>query len=162
MHSIYKVNQKVEKLQDKKSIKGIIDGEFPTFFEAYPSLTEFSSERWSYINHSKRHIDYYRDEIFWLSKQLFVSNVLAKKNGKIYADFEYYSFIDSISIIIDNIRENDILIIERNGEKVESILIESNIFTINSNYVMMLGDYFSIYLQSEESAIIQIKYRIIG
>lgn len=162
LHSIYRVNEKVEKLQEKKAAKGVIDGDFPTFFSTYPSLTEFCSERWNYVWHNDRNIDYYRSNPFWLSKQLFVTNVLIKKEGKIYTDLEYYTLVESVSTIIDNITKNDRIFIEVNNQLIYTKEINNNLSILDFNYVLMIGDYLTVYLESGLQSIAQIKYRVIG
>lgn len=160
MHPLLKLNEKVNKLQKNRSTKGYVDGLFPRYSDAYPCLTEFSGDYWHYIWHSERNIEYYRQDDLWLSKQIFITNVLSKKEGKILLDFEYYSFIESISIRFDTIK-NEVLFININEDNILSLIPTNEVTNIDFNYVLMVNDYLNIYSENN-SGIVQIKYRIIG
>ena len=160
---IDKLNTKVNKLQKNRSSEGYVNGRFPSNEDMYPVIGSFGSSYWKHVWHTDRGIEYYRIDDLWLSKQIFISTTLAKSVGKIFLDLEYYSYIESISIRIDDIiEEDDILYILINDELIQSVYINQSILNIDFNRVLMLGDYLTVYRGSDLSGIIQIKYRIIG
>ena len=159
---INKLNEKIAQTQKNKPSEGYVNGTFPTFNDCYPCLSYFSSRYWQKLWHRERGIEYFKKGDFWVSNQLFLSTTLSKNVGKIYLDLEYYSLVESISIVVDTIIENDTLIIELNNEIIHKELINTNLITIDMNPIIMIGDYLTIYFESENSGIIQIKYRIIG
>lgn len=157
---IEKVNNKVTRLQKSLPSEGYTAGNFPIYADSYPCLAEFSSRFWQYVWHKERGIEYYKSDNLWLSKQLFISTVLSKPEGKILLDLEYYSYIESISIRFDNI-VNDILYININEDNILKLEINTDLINIDFNYILMVNDYLSIYLDNS-SGIVQIKYRLIG
>jgi len=159
---ITKLNDKITQTQKNKPNEGYVNGTFPTFNDCYPCLSDFSSRYWQKLWHKERGIEYFKQGDFWLSNQLFLSTTLSKSVGKIYLDLDFYSLIESISIISDELIENDTLIIKVNNEIINTIIVNSTLLNLDINYLLMLGDYLTIYFESENSGIIQIKYRIIG
>lgn len=158
---INKLNDKVELTKRQRPSEGYINGCFPLYSDAYPCMTEFSSRYWQQVWHKDRGIEYYKCNDFWLSKQIFTSVTLSKPEGKVYLNSEYYSYINTISIIRDNNYTNN-LFIELNKDLLYSCSIQDNIINLDINYILMIGDYLTIYLENNESGIIQIQYRIIG
>lgn len=157
---IDKVNTKVKKMQKATSSEGYTSGNFPLYSDCYPCLSEFSTRYWQHIWHKERGMEYYKSDGLWLTKQLFLSTVLSKKEGKILLDLEYYSYIESISIRFDTVI-NDTLYININGINIITKYLNNNLITLDFNYILKLNDYLNIYLDNN-SAIIQIKYRLIG
>lgn len=159
---INKLNDKIKQTQKNKPSEGYVNGNFPTFSDCYPCLSDFSSRYWQKLWHKDRGIEYFKQGDFWVSNQLFLSTTLSKSVGKIYLDLEYYSFVESISIIADTSIENNTLIIELNNEIIHKEIVNNTIVTIDINPILMIGDYLTIYFESDNQVIIQIKYRIIG
>jgi hypothetical protein len=125
-------------------------------------MSDFSSRYWQQLWHKERGIEYFKLYDIWVSKQLFISTTLSKNLGKIYFDLEYYSYIESIYIILDSAIENDTLIVELNNEIIYETSDIKDINYIDLNRILMLGEYLTIYFKSGTSGIIQIKYRVIG
>lgn len=159
---INKLNDKISQTQKNKPSEGYVNGTFPIFNDCYPCLSDFSSRYWQKLWHKDRGIEYFKQGDFWVSNQLFLSTTLSKSVGKIYLDLDFYSLIESISIISDELIENDTLIIKVNNEIINTVTVNSTLLNLDINYLLMLGDYLTIYFESENSGIIQIKYRIIG
>lgn len=159
---INKLNDKISQTQKNKPSEGYVNGTFPIFNDCYPCLSDFSSRYWQKLWHKDRGIEYFKQGDFWVSNQLFLSTTLSKSVGKIYLDLEYYSFVESISIIADTSIENNTLIIELNNEIIHKEIVNNTIVTIDINPILMIGDYLTIYFESDNQVIIQIKYRIIG
>lgn len=158
---INKLNDKISQTQKNKASEGYVNGNFPTYNDSYPCLSYFSSRYWQKLWHRERGIEYFKQGDFWVSAQLFLSTTLSKSVGKIYLDLEYYSLIESISVILDEVTESN-LIIELNNEIISRVPVSSTLINLDFNYLLMLGDFLTIYLESENQGIIQIKYRIIG
>lgn len=156
-----RLNDKLNQTQKARPSEGYVNGIFPTFSDCYPCMADFSSRYWQQLWHKERGIEYYKESDFWVSKQLFISTTLSKSLGKIYLDLEYYSYIESIYIVIDSIID-DTLIVELNNEIIYENTVSNSIVHVDLNRILMLGEYLTIYFKSGASAIIQIKYRIIG
>jgi hypothetical protein len=159
---INKLNDKIKQTQKSIPNEGYVNGEFPTYSDCYPCLSDFSSRYWQKLWHKERAIEYFKQGTLWVSNQLFVSTTIAKKVGKIYFDLDFYSLIESISIVLDIPVENDTLIVELNNEIIHSEIVNGDLIHIVFNHITMLGDYLTVYLESESQGVIQIKYRIIG
>jgi hypothetical protein len=158
---INKLNDKLNQTQKARPNEGYVNGVFPTYLDCYPCMADFSSRYWQQLWHKERGIEYYKESDFWVSKQLFISTTLSKNLGKIYLDLEYYSYIESIYIVIDSIID-DTLIIELNNEIIYENTVSNSIVHVDLNRILMLGEYLTIYFNSGTSGIIQIKYRVIG
>lgn len=158
---INKLNDKLNQTQKSRPSEGYVNGIFPTYIDCYPCMADFSSRYWQQLWHKERGIEYFKLYDFWVSKQLFISTTLSKNLGKIYFDLEYYSYIESIYIVVDSIID-DTLIIELNNEIIYENTVSNSIVHVDLNRILMLGEYLTIYFKSGASAIIQIKYRIIG
>ena len=159
---INKLNDKLTKSQKARPNEGYVNGTFPLYEDCYPCMADFSSRYWQQLWHKERGIEYFKLYDIWVSKQLFVSTTLSKNLGKIYFDLEYYSYIESIYIILDSAIENDTLIVEINNEIIYENTVSNSIVHVDLNRILMLGEYLTIYFKSGASAIIQIKYRVIG
>jgi hypothetical protein len=159
---INKLNDKLTKSQKARPNEGYVNGTFPLYEDCYPCMSDFSSRYWQQLWHKERGIEYFKLYDIWVSKQLFVSTTLSKNLGKIYFDLEYYSYIESIYIILDSAIENDTLIVELNNEIIYETSDIKDINYIDLNRILMLGEYLTIYFKSGTSGIIQIKYRVIG
>lgn len=159
---INKLNDKLTKSQKARPNEGYVNGTFPLYEDCYPCMADFSSRYWQQLWHKERGIEYFKLYDIWVSKQLFVSTTLSKNLGKIYFDLEYYSYIESIYIILDSAIENDTLIVELNNEIIYETSDIKDINYIDLNRILMLGEYLTIYFKSGTSGIIQIKYRVIG
>ena len=159
---INKLNDKLTKSQKARPNEGYVNGTFPLYEDCYPCMSDFSSRYWQQLWHKERGIEYFKLYDIWVSKQLFVSTTLSKNLGKIYFDLEYYSYIESIYIILDSAIENDTLIVEINNEIIYETSDIKDINYIDLNRILMLGEYLTIYFKSGTSGIIQIKYRVIG
>ena len=159
---INKLNDKLNQTQKSRPSEGYVNGIFPTYIDCYPCMADFSSRYWQQLWHKERGIEYFKLYDIWVSKQLFVSTTLSKNLGKIYFDLEYYSYIESIYIILDSAIENDTLIVEINNEIIYETSDIKDINYIDLNRILMLGEYLTIYFKSGTSGIIQIKYRVIG
>lgn len=158
---INKLNDKLNQTQKSRPSEGYVNGIFPTYIDCYPCMADFSSRYWQQLWHKERGIEYYKESDFWVSKQLFISTTLSKNLGKIYLDLEYYSYIESIYIVIDSIID-DTLIVELNNEIIYEDTVSNSIVHVDLNRILMLGEYLTIYFNSGTSGIIQIKYRVIG
>lgn len=158
---INKLNDKLNQTQKARPNEGYVNGVFPTYLDCYPCMADFSSRYWQQLWHKERGIEYFKLYDFWVSKQLFISTTLSKNLGKIYLDLEYYSYIESIYIVIDSIID-DTLIIELNNEIIYENTVSNSIVHVDLNRILMLGEYLTIYFKSGTSGIIQIKYRVIG
>jgi hypothetical protein len=158
---INKLNDKLNQTQKSRPSEGYVNGIFPTYIDCYPCMADFSSRYWQQLWHKERGIEYFKLYDFWVSKQLFISTTLSKNLGKIYFDLEYYSYIESIYIVVDSIID-DTLIIELNNEIIYENTVSNSIVHVDLNRILMLGEYLTIYFNSGTSGIIQIKYRVIG
>lgn len=160
---ITKLDRKINRLNKKGSgSEGYSNNDFPLIKDdRYPALSFDISPFWSKTWHKERAIEYYRMNDLWLSNQIFTSVTLSKKLGKIFFDFEYYSYIESISIIIDNPIENDVVNILINDINIMK-LPSKDLLNIDFNHILMLNEYMTIYLESESLALVQIKYRLVG
>jgi len=159
---IEKINHKVEKLQKNKTSGGYVNGSFPGQNDAYPCLADFSFAFWQKTWHMERGMEYYKSDGYWLTTQVFSVTVLAKETGKIFPDLEYYAFIESISVLLENTEEADEIFINVNGEEFLSVDVEASITTIPFNYLLLLGEYLTVYTSGNEPAIVQVKYRLVG
>ena len=159
---ISKINDKVERLKKHRNPQGFSNGRFPTYNDSYPCLTEFSTRFWQHTWHEDRGMNFYRFGDIWVSEQLFISTTLAKSVGKILLDLEFYSYIESINIRFDSI-SSDTLYIDKNGANYLTVEFEDkDLINLDFNNIFMLNDYLTVYFESNQSAITQIKYRIIG
>lgn len=160
---ISKLDNKINRLSKQTTSEGYSNNFFPLIKDdnIYPAISYDISSYWTKTWHKERAIEYYRMNDLWLSNQIFISVTQSKKLGKIFFDFEYYSYIESISIIIDNPIENDIVHILINDINIMDLPVK-DLLNIDFNHVLMLNEYMTIYLESESSALVQIKYRLVG
>lgn len=157
-----RLNNKVERLQKNQKKGGYVDGVFPGQNDCYPCLSTFSFDYWQKTWHAERGIEYYKSDGFWLSTQTFTSTVLAKDVGKIFLDFEYYTYVENIFVHIDEVEEDDVVYIAINGETVTQVVLNAAITEIDFNKLLLLNDYVTVYLNDNKSALVQIKYRLVG
>lgn len=159
---ISRVNDKVEKLQRNQKTGGYVNGVFPGKNDAYPCMADFSFPYWQKIWHTERGIEYFKHDGYWLSTQILSSTVLAKEVGKIFLDFEYYTYVESIFVHTDEFEDGDTIFINVNGLNVEQVAIKNEIEQVDFNNVLLLNEYLTVYLNNNKPALVQIKYRLVG
>lgn len=149
------VNNKVNTIKKRHPTNGIIYSDsFATDIETYPAFTFNTSDYVQYCFNTERNIDYYRDGIFWLSKQIFTQTL--KSKNKMFLDFDYYSFLESCTFLLKTITPIKLLI---NETPVLEFLPETDRITIEVNRLLYIGDFLST---NEFDGLVQIKYRLVG
>lgn len=161
-HLISKVNTKVENMQRGNKSNGYSPADFPGERKEYPQLAEYSDKFWKKVWHNERKIEYYRGNDYWLSTTLYSSSVLAKQQGRIFLDLEYFSMLESIAVRVDEYSVLDEIIIELNNSMIGTYEIEGNITLIKINEMLLTEDYLTVYLTDNKPALVQVKYRLIG
>lgn len=157
IESLNRLNDKVTKAQNSQKSGGYLRKfSFPGYFDCYPCLSEFSDKFWKETYHTERNIEYFKDDFYWLSKQLFVvSNRIKSEN--FYLDFEYYSIIESISVLPFTTTSLTISV-----NNLNTLTFEINDLLVINDYNITLMPLDNLIVQANNEIYFQIKYRVIG